>query len=286
LNKKVFGKHRSQIKMKVLFFTLAVLSWQLVVVRGTTERWEAFYQKSQEKRNNDLYKAGYETKNEPGDHCDVTAQNCDARVSLKCSPQEGADGICTLITDAVEVMKLCKYDYWMTLIAHTEDAMFSHKLFSQARRSQAPEFQEVQEAVIKIQDDAWEEIEEDLRRKGVNGEDHVPLEMNLKINFVEAEEGEEGQVVRDHRKKERKMTEKKIDQVNALPRKFQGEKRPCSLHKKLVKKSEKNNFKYWNPHCDKGSYSTSVKSCHKKHCWCIDENGYFLKQVDKKTGSC
>ena len=48
--------------------------------------------------------------------------------------------------------------------------------------------------------------------------------MNLKINFVEAEEGEEGQVVRDNKKKERKMSEKKIDQVNALPRKFQGEK--------------------------------------------------------------
>ena len=51
--------------------------------------------------------------------------------------------------------------------------------------------------------------------------------MNLKINFVEAEEGEEGQVVRDNKKKEkkeRKMSEKKIDQVNALPRKLQGEK--------------------------------------------------------------
>ena len=43
---------------------------------------------------------------------------------------------------------------------------------------------------------------------------------------MEGEDGEEGRVVRDGKKvkKVRRLTEKRIDQLNVLPKKFQGEK--------------------------------------------------------------
>jgi len=80
-------------------------------------------------------------------------------------------------------------------------------------------------------------------------------------------------------------SQNKTDKLNKLPKKFAKSKKPCKSHRRYLMTKKKN--KSWKLHCTKdGFYSTSKKVCKKLKCWCVDKNGFYLKNAPKNSKRC
>jgi len=92
---------------------------------------------------------------------------------------------------------------------------------------------------------------------------------------------------KEHQEKTMKMNSKDIKKTNKLPMKFSTTKLTCQAHIKKVYEKKKTGLVYWKPICNSdGTYSTTEKICIEKRCWCVDDQGIFLKQLYTTSENC